>query len=135
MNFHLPPAQAVIVVTHWFSQWNEWEREVFVDTLSALEQTNCYLAIEPPPMSSSECLFPGDAVTDAYLAGLLDSSLHLISTPGSSSVFECQLRLFRKWYPEWPLAERTQLAEFLKESQLRALHDSSFFPTPISSDY
>ncbi|KAF8562704.1 hypothetical protein P879_02970 [Paragonimus westermani] len=132
MNFQLPPVQAVCLVTRWFSQWNEWEREIFVHNLSTLEQTDCYLSIEPP-ISCSDSVSHDDAV-DTYLASIIDSGLRLgPDVAGQSTVFECQLRLFHKWYPDWPLEQRCQLAECLKQLQLQFVHSNSSLSSAIPS--
>ncbi|KER28813.1 hypothetical protein T265_13510, partial [Opisthorchis viverrini] len=134
MNFHLHPVQAVRLVSHWFSHWSDWEREVFLDSLSSLEQTNCYLSVGSPVLDV-ELGLSTTSVMDMYLANLMHNGLQILPESPSPTVFECQLRLFQTWYPEWPLEQKVQLAEHLKRVQLQALNDvpGSFEPnqTPL----
>ncbi|CAH8511395.1 unnamed protein product [Dicrocoelium dendriticum] len=129
MTLQLSPTKAVPLVCHWFSLWNELEREIFIESLMTIEQTNCYLPVSSHSAFISENESRGSSALDVYLSDLMRNELQLLPDSRCPSVFECQLRLFQSWYPTWSLEQRHQLAECLKELQLQCLYDA---PNPCS---
>nr|CAH8868248.1 unnamed protein product [Trichobilharzia regenti] len=120
MDLRIPPFRAVRMVIHWFSLWDNLERQLFLSTLSSLEGIDPHLSTEQQPITDSNDYNDNvsDQMMDIFLADLMNSNLQINYAP--STVFECQLRSFRNWYPQWPMEQRLQLAYSLKEIQLRS---------------
>ncbi|CAH8641856.1 unnamed protein product [Heterobilharzia americana] len=137
MGVQIPPIQGVHLVSHWFSEWNGLERELFLSTLSCLEEISCYSPTESSSSSTTNdginmfnnhaCDNADHQMTDTFLAHLMDSNLRInsqltVEKPNSCDIFQCQIRLFRNWYPQWPMEQRVQLAGRLKDIQLRSIN-------------
>lgn len=133
MDVQLNSSVAIQVVAHWFTQWNELERDIFLNDLASLEQITWYCRDSIAALHQDEQL-EGFGSVDAYLSELLDSSMQLASnTPAATpNVFGCQLRLFHRWYQVWSLDQRQLLTESLKFIQLQSIHDQSTFHTQPS---
>ncbi|TNN08043.1 hypothetical protein EWB00_007331 [Schistosoma japonicum] len=141
-NMQIPPTQTVRLVLHWFSEWNNTERDLFLSTLSCLETANHHhLTINESLSTISEDMDSNEhgvnsmldntnhQMTDTFLAHLMNTNLHinsqLVEKLHSSDIFQCQIRLFHLWYPQWSLEQRIQFIDHLKDIQLKSLNESS----------
>ncbi|CAH8652558.1 unnamed protein product [Schistosoma rodhaini] len=68
-------------------------------------------------------------MNDTFLAHLMNTNLQisseLVEKLDSSDIFQCQIRLFYFWYPQWSLEQRVQLVSNLKDIQLKSLNEIS----------
>lgn len=142
MNIQIPPIQAVRLVLHWFSEWNNSERELFLSTLNCLETVDHHLSIDDSLSIISEMNTNehdnssihqnntiGHQMNDTFLAHLMNTNLQInsefVERSDSSDIFQCQIRLFHFWYPHWSLEQRVQLVSNLKDIQLKSLNGIS----------
>ena len=85
----------------WFGNWSEDQRNEFGKVLQKNEN------------HSQE---NNDASIEALMSTMTQMSLGTASKEGPS-VFECQLKIFSKWYGSWSPAETSEFA-----SQLNSIH-------------
>ena len=85
----------------WFGNWSEDQRNEFGKVLQKNEN------------QSQE---NNDASIEALMSTMTQMSLGTASKEGPS-VFECQLKIFSKWYGSWSPAETSEFA-----SQLNSIH-------------
>ena len=85
----------------WFGNWSEDQRNEFGKVLQKNEN------------QSQE---NNDASIEALMSTMTQMSLGTASKEGPS-IFECQLKIFSKWYGSWSPAETSEFA-----SQLNSIH-------------
>lgn len=84
-------------MTHWFAQWDKRERQEFLHELSLLTA--------PDP-------------TDT----LLNAAFNAVTlTDRPMSLFRCQLKLFKEWFPMWPDCDKELLLDNVRRM------DAEFF--------
>ena len=83
----------------WFGNWSEDQRNEFGKVLQKNENQG-----------------NDDASIEALMSTMTQMSLGTASKEGPS-VFECQLKIFSKWYGSWSPAETSEFA-----SQLNSIH-------------
>nr|CAH8868172.1 unnamed protein product [Trichobilharzia regenti] len=114
MDIRIPAFRAVRMVIHWFSHWNNRQRQLFLFIWDNLEEIYPLLSSESQATTYSNNHYDNvsDILTDIFFADLISSNLQIDHAP--STVFEFQLFLFRIWYPQWPMEQRLQLINSLE---------------------
>ena len=80
----------------WFSQWSPTQREQFLCTVDERSR-NKYVVT--------------DLTIDSLMSQLSEVSLN--NDKEGPSVFECQLKIFSKWYENWDVSARTEFVNSL----------------------
>jgi len=98
----------------WFGNWSEDQRNEFGKVLQKNEnQGNDDASIEA---LMALVKFAANFTSAALMSTMTQMSLGTASKEGPS-IFECQLKIFSKWYGSWSPAETSEFA-----SQLNSIH-------------
>lgn len=90
--------EQMTIIHSWFDQWEESKRKMFYCKLMTKVQSD-------------------------EMYSVLDGLQSLIIDHGSSSVFDCQLRLFEQWFGCWTIEERELFMESVQRKDEKGIEE------------